>query len=495
MIKDNKSYKYKKKLNLLFLIFVFIFVFIFIKNNNYILSFALDEENEKQNNVESIILSSQQKISKEQKNKYITLEKKKYIIIENILKEQNDFQNDKSQEYYFKIYSCKNDTNEEQIDFIKKNNSNSHIFYNNQYHKLYKEKNLFIDVEAKIFFPKNNNETQDEKIKEEKNITKKINIEMFFKKNNSWQILKNKKMSICEGQIEFLIILKKNPKKNKNTKINLNYKKKFQLLLEFDLVNENNNIICKEIEKSKIINHLELENKNFIKKNNNLDIIDKDLLLKIDKEHLLIDFTKDETIQKELKKFDKFELYEDFKKNILYYNQKLKYNLFFCYLNDKNQIIIKKYQNFKEISENYLQNNYAYINEFINIKNIKKIFIIWPKTIYCANDYKTYSDAHWIFYMDNIGTIETFEKHNWFTKILYKILSFVLNFIYIIIKDENIKKIQKELNKDQKYLINLHEEKILLQQKKINECRINLEEKQKIKIKIINSKENKKKIN
>lgn len=62
---------------------------------------------------------------------------------------------------------------------------------------------------------------------------------------------------------------------------------------------------------------------------------------------------------------------------------------------------------------------FNYIEDFINIPDIKKILILWPSTIYDEDNNKTYSDSHYIFHIDEIGSIEKKLKNIIFSKIFF----------------------------------------------------------------------------
>nr|WP_153369120.1 hypothetical protein [Candidatus Phytoplasma sacchari] len=447
-------------------LFLFIFVLFFYKNYNSISAFKIKQK-------KNHFFSSNIKISKKNNPPNISLEKKKYLIVENYSLEKKFFIDEKKQEYYFKIFLCENKKNREK-DFSTQNND--YINNTEEYHKLYKNQNVFVNIKARLFLKEINNEQNknQELLIQNKNITENFNIEVLFNNNNNWENLKNtNKIPIFDGKKEILITIS-DYISNKEHQITKN--SKIELCIEFDLVDEDNNIFCKEIEKEKIIQNLENNNKKFITKIK----LDYNNIIK-SRKNFMINFSSEFKIKKELEKFKKFYLYEEFERSIIYYNQKMKYDVFFCYLNSKNEIKINKCEKFEEISKNYLKEDCIYINNFLKIKDIKKIFIIFPKTIYNEDDYKTYSDVHWTFRIESICEIDHFKNENFKNSFLDKILNFFIKIIQFLQKNK-IELINQKTN--EKYLINLYSQNELLEQKIFFELKNNKKERKKIKLKL-----------
>ncbi|KAB8121765.1 MAG: hypothetical protein BGWL_c3650 [Candidatus Phytoplasma cynodontis] len=154
----------------------------------------------------------------------------------------------------------------------------------------------------------------------------------------------------------------------------------------------------------------------------------------------------------------------------------------------KNEIKINKFKKFNDIDNK--KKTFNYIEDFINIPDIKKILILWPSTIYDEDNNKTYSDSHYIFHIDEIGSIEKkIEKYNFFKNFFNKIFKILLYLIYTITKNEYINQIKKNINKNQDYYISLYNQKeLLIKNKNLNKLKI---ENQKIRLKIKMKKNNK----
>ncbi|KAB8121766.1 hypothetical protein F1741_01855 ['Cynodon dactylon' phytoplasma] len=227
----------------------------------------------------NLLFNNTKKIFETNNVKFIKLEKKKYLIVQNELKEknQNIVQNNINQEYYFNFFFCQNFENEAELLSIQKNNKkndlNSVLYIDNEKisHKLFKNKNSYIHIKTRFFLKKtnmkNNDYYENEKIIKH-NITNQFDIEVFFKKNNEWkQKTENKnKIPIFKGKKEILIKIFHHNKNLNNIEDQLYKNQKIELYIEFDIINQDNVIICKEIEKYKIIKNIEKNNDSFFKK-------------------------------------------------------------------------------------------------------------------------------------------------------------------------------------------------------------------------------------